>query len=125
MARPAIYLILIALFLGYSLVVYTKATESSIIPTPAEQKKISMGKALYQQYNCQSCHQIFGLGGYLGTDLTNAWSDPARGENMMRALLRSGGSRMPDFSFTSEQTESILAYLKYTDATSTADKARN
>ena len=124
MAKPAIFILLIVLFCGYSVVVYTKATESSYSLNAVEQKLVSEGKALYQEYNCQSCHQVYGLGGYLGPDLTNAWSDPARGEHMMRALLQSGGSRMPNFKFNQHQTESILAYLKYIDATSTADRIK-
>src|SRR5687768_3900836 len=99
MVRFPVFLILIALFAGYSLIIYTKATQSDHILPIAEQNRVSEGKAIYQKYNCQSCHQIYGLGGYLGTDLTNAWSDPSRGENTIRALLTSGGSRMPDFKF--------------------------
>ena len=124
MVRFSVFLILIALFVAYSLVIYTKATQSDPILPTAEQKIVSKGKAIYQQYNCQSCHQVYGLGGYLGPDLTNAWSDPARGENAIRALLRSGGNRMPNFHFDQQQIESLIAYLKYIDATTAKDRAK-
>ncbi len=32
------------------------------------------GKLLFQEYNCISCHQLYGLGGYMGPDLTNVIS---------------------------------------------------
>ena len=113
------------MFVGYSSIVYTKATQSDYILSTAEQKKVSKGKSIYQQYNCQSCHQVYGLGGYLGPDLTNAWSDPARGENTIRALLQSGGNRMPDFKFNQHQIESLTAYLKYIDGTTAKDRTKN
>ena len=124
MVRFSVFLILIALFAGYSLVIYMKATQSDHILPIAEQKIVSKGKAIYQQYNCQSCHQVYGLGGYLGPDLTNAWSDPSRGENIIRALLKSGGNRMPNFNFDQQQIESLIAYLKYIDATTAKDRAK-
>ena len=123
MARFYVFIILIALFAGYSVVVYTTATQSDRILSPTEQKLVSQGKSIYQQYNCQSCHQVYGLGGYLGPDLTNAWSDPARGENTIRAFLQSGGSRMPNFHFNRQQIESLIAYLKYIDGTTVKNRA--
>jgi nitric oxide reductase subunit C len=123
MARLVVFIILIALFAGYSVVVYTTATQSDRILSTTEQKLVSQGKSIYQEYNCQSCHQVYGLGGYLGPDLTNAWSDPARGENTLRAFLQSGGNRMPNFNFNHQQIESLIAYLKYIDGTSAKDSA--
>jgi nitric oxide reductase subunit C len=125
MAKPAIFFLLIALFCGYSMIVYTTATQSPVELPVSEMKLVASGKNIYQQYNCQACHQLFGLGGYLGPDLTNAWSDPARGNLMMHAVLQSGGNRMPDFHFNQNQISSLLAYLKYIDATSTADRTKD
>ena len=69
-----------------------------------------------------SCHQVYGLGGYLGTDLTKAYSDKRRGEAYMRALLQSGGNRMPDFKFNKNQVDALIAYLKYVDQTAASVK---
>lgn len=33
------------------------------------------GKEVWQQYNCVSCHTIFGHGGYVGKDLTSIASE--------------------------------------------------
>ncbi|RYY87427.1 MAG: hypothetical protein EOO15_11900 [Chitinophagaceae bacterium] len=49
-------------------------------------------------------------------DLTTAWSDPKRGPAYLRALLQSGGSRMPNFHFTKNEVASLLAYLRSVDA---------
>jgi len=122
MIRVVIFCLLIALFLGYSFLVYTKGTENNLSFTKAEQQKIREGKHLYQQYNCQACHQIYGLGGYLGPELTTAFSDKNRGENYLRALLQAGGSRMPNFHFSTHQIDALLAYLKYVDTTATPIK---
>jgi nitric oxide reductase subunit C len=57
------------------------------------------------------------LGGYLGSDLTHALSDPAKGELYARALLRSGSERMPDFRLTNHEIDVIMEYLRYVDQT--------
>lgn len=108
---------LFGLYLIYSAVVYTKGTEISISVPADEQTRISKGKALFQQHNCTSCHQLYGLGGYLGPELTTAYSDPQRGEPYMRAFLQAGGPRMPKFGFSKEEIDALISYLKYVDGT--------
>lgn len=125
MIRVTVLLSLISLYAGYSFLVYTHGTQSKLSFAPAEQKKINEGKKLYQQNNCQACHQVYGLGGYLGPDLTTAYSDKNRGEKFMRALLSSGGNRMPDFHFNTQEIDALIAYLKYVDTTATPIKPTN
>jgi nitric oxide reductase subunit C len=125
MIRVFIFYLLIALFFGYSFLVYTKGTESSLSFTNIEQWKINDGKQLFQQYNCQACHQIYGLGGYLGPELTTAYSDKNRGEQFMRAVLNTGGNRMPDFHLSTKQIDALIAYLKYVDTTATPAPSSN
>ena len=117
MTKVAVFLTLFIAYLGYSLLVYTKGTESPIVAAPAAQEEAAKGKLLFQQYNCIACHQVYGLGGYLGPELTTAWSDKNRGEQYMRAILASGGSRMPNYHLPAHEIESLLSYLKYVDAT--------
>ena len=75
------------------------------------------GKLLFQKYNCTACHQLYGLGGYMGPDLTNAMSRSGIGEMYVRALLQNGTERMPNFHLSEEEIKSLVAYLKYVDKT--------
>ena len=125
MVKVRLLALLIMTYIGYSLSIYTSGTASSIITPESIQNNIDAGKGLYQQYNCGACHQIFGLGGYLGSELTTAYSDKDRGEKYMRALLQSGGNRMPNFHFNTSQIDALIAYLKYVDTTATPIKKGN
>lgn len=117
MYRIIIFLCLFFTYVVYSVVVYSKGTENTVSFSPGESVKITYGKQLFQQYNCISCHQLYGLGGYLGPELTTAYSDPNRGELFMRAFLQAGGQRMPNFRFNKNEINSIISYLKYVDET--------
>ena len=117
MAKVIIGCSLFGLYLLYSIIVYTKGTEITHTIPADEQASITKGKVLFQQHNCTSCHQIYGLGGYLGPELTNAYSDPLRGELYMRTFLQAGGQRMPKFGFRQEEINALISYLKYVDAT--------
>lgn len=123
MTKIIIACLLFATFIIYSGFIYTRGTASDINISTSAQILVGEGKQIYQQYNCQSCHQIYGLGGYLGPDLTTAWSDPHRGKILIKAMLVSGGNRMPAFQFKEEQIEALMAYLKYVDTTATPIKS--
>ena len=125
MAKIAIAITLVLLYAGYSLLIYTKGTQENIMLSKTELPTVSKGKQLYQQYHCQSCHHLYGLGGYLGPDLTTAYSDAGRGKNYIKAMLRSGGNRMPDFHFSGEEIEHLTAYLKYVDSTASSLRITN
>jgi nitric oxide reductase subunit C len=122
MIKVLTLLLLLVSFSVYSFIIYTKGTESHIILNEKELGLVKEGKQIYQQYNCMSCHQIYGLGGYLGPELTTAFSDKHRGEDFMRAFLKSGGRRMPDFKFKPDQIDALISYLKYVDSTATPIK---
>ena len=117
MEQRTVALLLVFLFALYSSWIYTNGTEKNVLLAGNEQAMSKMGKALFQKHNCQSCHQLYGLGGYLGPDLTSAWSDKNRGETYIKALLQSGGNRMPDFDLTKEEIDQLITYLKYVDST--------
>ena len=114
MYRIVIFLSLFSLYLVYSLLVYTKGTELEI-KTNSESKTIQDGKMLFQQYNCISCHQVYGLGGYLGPELTNSFSDSLRGPVYIKAFLKNGGNGMPNFKLADNEIESLLKYLQNID----------
>ena len=122
MLKIAAFSILFTVYAVYSFTVYTKGTEINLSLAPAEKASINKGKKLFQQYNCIACHQLYGLGGYLGPELTTAFSDPQRGEIYMKTFLMAGGPRMPNYHFTNEEISSIISYLKYVDATAVTYK---
>jgi nitric oxide reductase subunit C len=51
----------------------------------------------------------------MGPDLTNIISDPHKGEQYARIIIRSGTNRMPHFQFTDLQVEQLVAFLKQVD----------
>jgi nitric oxide reductase subunit C len=122
MSKLIIFACLFVLYSLYSIIVYTKGTDNDVAITAADQLKISKGKELFQQYNCIACHQLYGLGGYLGPELTTAYSDKTRGELYMKAFLKAGGQRMPNFHFKDDEVDAIISYLKYVDTTAVTYK---
>jgi nitric oxide reductase subunit C len=101
----------------YTLLVYTKGTECADdewLTTEAAE-----GKIVFQTYNCQSCHQVYGLGGYMGPDLTNVISSPGKGEIYARAIMQTGTNKMPNFHLSETKLNSLTAYLKAVDKTGT------
>lgn len=111
----SLFAALCAVFAVYSGYVYTRGTEAPHVPAMSEQAR--RGQALYQRYNCTACHQFYGLGGYMGPDLTNVISK--NGETYARAFIASGTVRMPDFDLSEEQVDDLVAYLAFVDRTGT------
>ncbi len=107
--RTGILIALTAAFLVYSFILYTN--------TIAVNQTIADGRLVWQKYNCQSCHQLYGLGGYLGPDLTNICSAPGKGEIYIRAMIRSGTQQMPSFQMSEEEITAIVGFLKGVDGT--------
>lgn len=116
MIKIVAFISLFITYLVYSFIVYTKGTEKNITVSASEQLNIKKGSRLFQQYNCTACHQLYGLGGYLGPELTTAYSDPGRGELYMKAFLKAGGRRMPNYHLKDEDVNALISFLKYVDA---------
>lgn len=125
MGKIIIFISLFVVFVIYSFVVYTKGTDKYISYSLSEQTQINKGKELFQKYNCISCHQLYGLGGYLGPELTTAWSDKHRGGALIKAFLLNGAIRMPKFNFNEDEINSMLSYLRYVDSTATTYKGQD
>jgi nitric oxide reductase subunit C len=100
---------LLTVYFLYSGWVYTNGTELKM----SMDSRSIQGKSLWQEKNCQNCHQLFGLGGYMGPDLTTVTTDPKRGTAYAKGILMSGGSRMPNFHFKEEEADALVAYLDY------------
>ncbi|MBL7764975.1 MAG: cytochrome c [Chitinophagaceae bacterium] len=83
--------------------------------------KTAEGRLIWQKYNCQSCHQLYGLGGYLGPDLTNILSSPGKDEKLVRAMIYSGTRQMPSFNMPEDELNLLIEFLKSTDASGISD----
>jgi nitric oxide reductase subunit C len=73
------------------------------------------GEKIWQENNCTACHQLYGLGGYLGPDLTNIISNPLKGAEYAKAFFNSGVNSMPKFNFTDEEKENLIHFLSAVD----------
>lgn len=109
----AVILLLIA-FIVYSGFVYTVGTENK--NPVALTTDVQKGKILWQEKNCSACHQLYGLGGYMGPDLTNVISAPGKGGVYAEAFIRSGTKAMPNFRLKDDEIKSLIALLRYVDA---------
>ncbi len=100
--------------MAYNFQIYFSKSNYGILTL--SQKAIG-GETLWLQNNCNSCHQIYGLGGYLGPDLTNVYSHRNYNDNYIKGMLVSGVQSMPQFRFSPQEQEALLQYLKEVDAT--------
>ncbi len=67
------------------------------------------GRGLWHEYACQTCHQLYGQGGFLGPDLTNVAGrlDSTR----LASLLKVGSGQMPAFAFSDIDVAAMAAFL--------------
>lgn len=109
-----IFLGLVVLYLFYNMVIYTNKTDYGHVKLSSEAIK---GETLWLKNNCNACHQIYGLGGYLGPDLTNAYSESGKSEEVLKTIMISGVKSMPKFNFTAAEQNALLQFLKEIDKT--------
>ncbi len=107
---------LITFFLINTIIIYTMENDS------VEAKKkltedAKSGKLVFQKYNCVACHQLYGLGGYMGPDLTNVMSQKGKGIMYAKSFMQSGTQRMPNFHLNEKELNDLLAFLTYVDKT--------
>jgi nitric oxide reductase subunit C len=113
-----IFILLSVLFIAYS---------SSIYLAPYAEGKNTQdplagdGQLVWQKYNCQACHQLYGLGGYLGPDLSNIYSAEGKTEHYIKAFVKSGSAQMPAFELSAEEEEQLVSFLRSVDASGQAD----
>lgn len=108
--------VLISSFFIYSIVIYTVGTRVDKGEKWATEKS-KQGKLLFQKKNCIACHQIYGLGGFMGPDLTNMISAPGKGPLFAKALLMNGTDRMPNYHLSEAEIDELVEFLTYADKT--------
>jgi len=74
-----------------------------------------VGRGLWMQNNCQACHQIYGFGGFLGPDLTNAASRLER--DQLEAQLALGQGQMPRIEMDADEVDALWTFLVAVDQT--------
>ena len=105
-------MLLISVFTFYNFWIYTDKSNQY---TSALTTKATVGQSLWQQNNCAACHQLYGLGGYLGPDLTNVYSTIEKGPAFIKIILNSGIKTMPRFNFSEREKECLIEFLKEVD----------
>ncbi|MFI5220811.1 MAG: c-type cytochrome [Bacteroidia bacterium] len=106
-----IFSFLVCTYLVYSFIVYFSGHGKY---ERIKNESAMKGQVIWQKKNCQACHQIYGLGGFMGPDLTNYASSP-KGFDYAKMILQTGTLRMPRFYFTNEELENLTAYLIQVD----------
>jgi nitric oxide reductase subunit C len=109
-----VLLLLLIFFSIYNFTIYTSKTDYGKVHLS---EKAIKGENIWLKNNCNSCHQIYGLGGYLGPDLTNVYSNKNKNEYYLKAMLNSGVKTMPKFRFNSDEKEELIQFLKEIDQT--------
>lgn len=109
-SKMGIAFLLIFSFLLYTVCIYINFLQNDRAMSTAADE----GKFVWQQKGCNSCHQVYGLGGYLGPDLTNVYAKG--GPEYIKAFLSSGTAVMPKFQLSEQEISNLVAYLKSVDS---------
>ncbi len=111
MIKPAfVFSLMVSLFLVYSFSIYTRGNEKDQSAHEINDT-VAKGRLVWQKYNCQSCHQLYGLGGFLGPDLTNLMATPTKNKIFLNAMLLSGIKQMPVFTLSNEELNDLFDFL--------------
>ena len=116
MHQSKIYLTILSL-LAASFGVHNFSIYTQEHGRPALSAAALKGQKIWQDSRCFSCHQLYGLGGYLGPDLTNVYSAKGKGPAYISAIVNSGVRSMPKFNFSPSENLAIIAYLREIDST--------
>lgn len=102
-----ILLTIISIAFFYNFNIYTKKLKSEELTLS---NKAIKGQKIWLENNCCSCHQFYGLGGYLDPDLTNLVKN--KNFNYINSILKSGIGTMPKFNFTKSEVEDLVFFFK-------------
>jgi len=109
--RKAMMASLLACFVGQTVLVYTDETADR---TPPLSELALEGRHIWHDYNCQACHQLYGFGGFLGPDLTNAGPRLAASDHLTKVLTEGpneGISQMPAFWMNEDQIAALEQFF--------------
>lgn len=112
--------LLFALFAGF--ILQTSLVYSDRHDTRPLDARAVEGRRLWSKNGCQSCHQLYGFGGFIGPDLTNV--APRLQPGQLEELLTNGVKQMPAFHMADHEIESIRAFLTAMNETGTGQARR-
>ena len=115
-----VFILLCSAFLIFSFSIYLRPLNIQNFKG-VNKTQAAEGRLIWQKYNCQSCHQLYGLGGYLGPDLTNEYSKFSGNHEVLKAFFRGGFKQMPDYNLSNREAELLIDFLKDTDASWNGD----
>jgi nitric oxide reductase subunit C len=110
-ARKLLLSTLVAIFVAQTWLVYSDPKGRRDVLSEEARR----GQAVWRSHNCQSCHQLYGFGGFLGPDLTNAIG--ALSAERLASILTDGAGQMPAFRFDDGEQRALAAFLEEIDAT--------
>ena len=113
--KMIVLLLLLFCYLLYSLILYSELP----VKLYSKNQEGEIGKLVWQKYNCNSCHQLYGLGGYLGPDLTNVYS--SRSKEYIKSFLMNGTATMPKFNINEYEINSLIQYFRSIDNSGKSD----
>lgn len=77
------------------------------------------GKQVWEKYNCNDCHTIFGFGGYYAPDLTKVYW--RLDESTIRTIVKNPDQvyanaprRMQEVNISDEEVDNLIAFFKWT-----------
>ena len=92
--------------------------ESTIQLYPLKNKKLEVGFTLFKN-QCITCHALNGIGGTMGPELnypksvTEYWKEKELVDYIINPASFRNKVKMPTLGITKEQSQEIVAYLKY------------
>ncbi len=109
--RRLIFFVLVALFIVQTGLTWSSSTKV-ITGHGSLNAAAYRGRQLYQEFNCTACHQFYGLGGYMGPDLTNVTRTSGKGATYAKGIILHGTERMPALGISPSQADDLIAYLE-------------
>ena len=106
-SKKRLLAVLVLCFLAQSIFVYRDDVDLELSLEAIE------GRQIYHESACQVCHQLWGQGGFLGAELTNAASRVD--ETRLVSLLTVGSGQMPAFNFSSRQIDQLKTFMNEID----------
>ncbi len=104
--RKSFFIALVVVFFVQTWMVYTDSAGRMM---PALSDMGAKGRELWHENNCQSCHQLYGFGGFLGPDLTNAAGHLA--QSRIDSILTVGAAQMPAYQLDEGERGALMAFL--------------